>query len=135
MAVPLRPGPVLRQLGSFSLVGVLAAIGHYGTLVAAVELAHLEAVPAALAGYLVGGVVSYLLNRRWTFASDRPHEAAVPRFVLVAVAGFLLTGVAMAVLCDGLGLHYLVAQLLTTGLVMLWSFLANRSWTFRTQTS
>jgi len=113
-------------------VGVLAAIGHYGTLALAVELGRIDAVPAALAGFLVGGVISYLLNRRWTFASDRPHGAAVPRFALVALAGFFLTGLSMAVLTDGLGLHYLPAQLVTTGLVMLWTFLANRSWTFAT---
>lgn len=116
-------------------MGVLAAIGHYGTLALAVELGRIGPVPAALAGFLVGGVISYLLNRRWTFASDRPHGAAVPRFALVALAGFLLTGLSMALLTDGLGLHYLPAQLATTGLVMLWTFLANRSWTFATRGS
>lgn len=118
-------------MSRFSLVGVLAAVGHYGTLVLAVEAGGADSVPAALAGFLVGGTISYSLNRRWTFASDRPHEAAVPRFASVALAGFLLTGISMAVLSDGLGVHYLPAQLLTTGLVMLWTFFANRSWTFR----
>lgn len=130
-----RGGVLFRQFGRFSLVGVLAAVGHYGTLVLAVEFGGLGAVPAALAGYLVGGVVSYLLNRRWTFASNRPHEAAAPRFALVAAVGFALTGLSMAILGDGLGLHYLLAQLVTTGLVMLWTFFANRSWTFETRPS
>lgn len=118
-------------MSRFSLVGVAAAIGHYGTLVLAVGAGGADAVLAALAGFLVGGTISYSLNRRWTFASDRPHEAALPRFALVAFAGFVLTGTSMAVLTDWLGVHYLPAQLVTTGLVMLWTFFANRSWTFR----
>ena len=28
------------------------------------------------------------------------------------------------------GLHYLLAQFVTTGIVMLWSFWANKLWTF-----
>lgn len=116
-------------------MGVLAAVGHYGTLALAVELGRVGAVPAALAGFLVGGVISYLLNRRWTFASERSHGAAVPRFALVALVGFALTGLSMALLTDGLGFHYLPAQLVTTGLVVLWTFLANRFWTFASDAS
>lgn len=132
------PAPLLRlahQFVRYAGVGGVAAIGHYGTLVLAVELGGVDAVVAALAGYLVGGVISYRLNRRWTFASDRPHESAVPRFVLVTAVGFALTGLSMAILGDGLGLHYLPAQLLTTGLVALWTFSANRAWTFRPRPS
>lgn len=124
-----------RELASFGGVGLLAAVGHYGTLAAAVELFGVPAVLAALMGFVVGGVISYGLNRRWTFASHRPHEVAVPRFALVALAGFALTGLSMATLTRGLGLHYLPAQLVTTGIVMVWTFLANRSWTFGVQAS
>ena len=38
----------------------------------------------------------------------------------------------MHVLTDRLGIAYLAAQVVTTGIVMLWSFLAHKAWTFRT---
>ena len=47
-----------------------------------------QPVPATLCGYLVGGVIGYLLNRRHTFASDRPHAEAGWRFALVTFVGF-----------------------------------------------
>jgi putative flippase GtrA len=129
----LDPPRLHRQVSAFALVGVAAAVVHYGTLVGLVELAGAGPVPATLAGYLLGGIVSYGLNRRYAFASDRPHAEAGWRFAVVAAVGFGLTGLAMAGLTGQLGIPYLPAQVLTTLLVMLWSFAANRWWTFDPQ--
>ncbi len=132
--VALPPGPLqrlARQFVRYSGVGALATACHYLVLVGAVELGRVSPVVAAMVGFLVGGFVSYTLNRRWTFESDRAHEAAVPRFALVAFVGFLLTGVFMSAFTELLRLHYLPSQVLTTGLVMIWTFLGNRYWTFR----
>jgi len=130
---PSGPPRLHRQVSAFALVGVAAAVVHYGTLVGLVELAGAGPVPATLAGYLLGGIVSYGLNRRYAFASDRPHAEAGWRFAVVAAVGFGLTGLAMAGLTGRLGLPYLPAQVVTTLLVMLWSFAANRWWTFDPQ--
>ncbi len=119
-----------RQISMFAAVGVAAAIAHYGVLITLVELAHWSAVPATLAGYVAGGIVSYWLNRRHTYESDRPHEEAGWRFAVVAGVGFCLTWVCMYVLHDRLALHYLLAQVLTTGIVLVWSFGAHKFWTF-----
>ena len=112
-------------------VGVLAAIVHYAVLVAVVELGLAAPVPANLAAYVAGGVVSYGLTRRHVFRSDRAHSEAGWRFAAVAGAGFLLTGLFTHLFHDRLGAPYLLAALMTTAVVMLWSFAANRLWTFR----
>jgi putative flippase GtrA len=119
-----------RQFTAFALVGVAATALHYAVLVALVELAQWRAVPAALAGYVVGGIVSYILNRRHTFASERPHAQATWRFALVALIGFCLTWVFMRVFVERLGAPYPLAQVVTTGIVLFWSYIANRLWTF-----
>lgn len=119
------------QFLRYGLVGVAAAIGHYGTLVGLVESGATGAVAASLAGFVVGGVISYLLNRRFTFESDRSHAGAVPRFTAIAVAAFLLTGALMWAFTSWTSIHYLLAQLITTGIVLVWTFFANRFWTFR----
>jgi putative flippase GtrA len=120
-----------RQFAAFFGVGLVAAIVHYGLLISLVEGYRMDPVPAALAGYVAGGVVSYLLNRRHTYASDRPHVEATWRFAIVAVIGFGLTWAGMAILVRGLAMPYLAAQLVTTGIVLFWSFLAHKFWTFR----
>ncbi|HEY8381919.1 MAG TPA: GtrA family protein [Microvirga sp.] len=124
-----RP-PLLRQISAFFGVGLVAAVVHYGTLIALVEMGGVGPVPATLAGYVAGGVVSYGLNRRHTYASDRPHREAGWRFALVAGVGFALTGVLMHLFTERLGAPYLPAQVVTTGLVLVWSFVAHKLWTF-----
>jgi putative flippase GtrA len=83
-----------------------------------------------MAGYVAGGLVSYALNRRLTFAGDRPHRESAWRFALVAAGGFAWTGLVMALFVGRLGTPYLPAQAATTLMVLFWGFLANRLWSF-----
>jgi putative flippase GtrA len=121
-----------RQFGTFFLVGLVVAATHYGLLVALVEGYRMDPVRATLIGYVAGGIVSYLLNRRVTYASERPHREATWRFLVVWLVGMGITWLLMAALVRGLAAPYLLAQLATTGLVLFWSFGANKLWTFRT---
>ena len=65
------------------------------------------------------------------FRSQRAHREALPRFFAVAGVGLLLNGLLMRLLTHALGLHYLLAQVFTTALLLLWHFAANAAWTFR----
>ncbi|CAA9347556.1 MAG: hypothetical protein AVDCRST_MAG90-2257 [uncultured Microvirga sp.] len=125
---PLRLG---RQFAAFFGVGAVAAVVHYGALIGLVEAMRFDPVPATLVGYVAGGLVSYALNRRLTYASSRPHAEASWRFAAVAAVGFLLTWGVMHALTARLGAPYLPAQLVTTGIVLFWSFAAHKLWTFR----
>ena len=89
-------------------------------------------VPATLAGYVAGGVASYALNRSLTYRSDRPHAEAGWRFAVVAGIGFALTWGLMHMFIEilGLGRFYLAMQLVTTLIVMAWSFIAHKLFTF-----
>ncbi len=120
-----------RQFSAFFGVGIAAAIVHYGLLISLVEGYRMEPVRATLVGYVGGGIVSYLLNRSHTYASARPHREAGWRFALVALVGFGLTWAFMALLVRAFGIPYLPAQVVTTGIVLVWSFVAHKLWTFR----
>ena len=121
---------VFRQLASYASVGVVATLAHYAVLLTLVEGAGWRPVPATLHGYVVGGVVSYLLNRRHTFVSDRSHADAGWRFALVAFAGFCVTFAIMRLFVDIWDAPYLPAQVVTTVLVMFMTFAINKAWTF-----
>jgi len=118
------------QFAAFSLVGVAAAIGHYGLYVILVGGFDLTPVPASLAGFLVGAAISYLLNYRFTFRSSKAHGEATVKFLSVAAGGFILNGLLMALLTGPWAVHWLLAQLIATGVVLFWNFTGNRLWTF-----
>jgi putative flippase GtrA len=115
----------------YSLTGAAATALHYAVLLALVEWL---AVPAALAaglGALCGAALAYLGNRQFTFRhSGASHGQAVPRFLLVALAGAALNSLIVWVGTVALGWHYLVAQALATLVVLAIGYRLNRTWTF-----
>lgn len=122
---------LIRQLTSFVGVGVVCTLLHYVVLLILVQVFRASPVPSALCGFVCGGILSYSLNRKHTFGSERPHEQAAWRFALVAGVAFLLTYLFMRQMVEVWKVPYLPAQVVTTGLVMIWTFAANRLWTFR----
>lgn len=122
---------ILRQFIMFGGVGLIGTAAHFATLAALVEGIGVDAVVASGWGFAAGALVNYLLNRRLTFRSDAPHAVALPKFLAVAGAGFLLNTLLMLVGLSWLHFHYLLAQALATLLVLFWNFAGNRLWTFR----
>ena len=122
---------MFRQFVKFAGVGAIGTAAHYATLVLLVQTQWAGPVIASSAGAVVGAVVNYLLNYHYTFASNRRHREAFWRFFTIAAVGFLLNGLLMALLTQQLALFYLLAQVITTLLVLVWNFLGNRVWTFR----
>jgi len=122
---------LFQQFVRFAGVGFMSAIGHYGLLIALVQIAKMDAVLASAAGALLGACINYSLNYRFTFRSTKQHRESIIKFTLVAVVGLLLNTLFMWLGVDLLGAHYLLSQIVTTGLVMIWSFFANRFWTFQ----
>ena len=120
----------VSQLSRFGAVGAVGTGAHYALFLALIHTADADPVAASAAGATLGACVNYVLNYRYTFRSARRHREALPRFFAVAAAGLLLNTTLMAILIDGLGVHYLIAQIVTTLGVLLWNFLANRHWTF-----
>jgi putative flippase GtrA len=116
--------------GRFLVVGGISTSVHYLVLAAVVELLGRSAVFGSGVGFAVGAVVSYLLNRRHTFRSDAPHAQAVVRFVLVLAVGLALNLLLMQVFTVRWGWPYLLAQMLTTGLVLFWHFAGHALWSF-----
>ncbi|MGF1445347.1 MAG: GtrA family protein [Pikeienuella sp.] len=120
-----------RQFVRFVGVGAIATAAHYALLIGLVTAGVLSPVPASAAGAVLGALVSYGLNRRYTFRSSRAHAAALPRFLTVAALAFLANLCLMVLLHSLAGLPYLLAQMLTTGLVLGLTFTLNRAWSFR----
>jgi putative flippase GtrA len=83
-------------------------------------------------GAVVGAIVAYAGNRRFTFPeSMQSHQVALPRFLLLAALGSLMNGVVIWLGSDIGGLHYFLSQILATGLTLFVTFKLNRLWTFR----
>lgn len=110
--------------------GGIATASHYAVTVAAVELFGAPPLAASAGGFAVGAVVKYLLNYFVAFRSGENHGAALGKFAMALGVLFALNALFFAVLQQGLGLHYLVAQVLTTALLIPPGYLMSRFWVF-----
>jgi putative flippase GtrA len=115
-----------RQFSIFFSIGLIATLIDYSTMIGLHELIGLPAVAASLCGYLLGGLISYTLNRKHTFQTDRSHAEAGLRFFAVMVCCFILTGVLMHVLV----VPYIFARIGTTGTIFFINFTTHKLWTF-----
>jgi putative flippase GtrA len=118
------------QLLRYGFVGAVGTALQYAILVLLVQFGHAPAVAASTTGAVAGALVNYALNHRYTFASDRSHDHAAPRFAVVALGGIAVNAIVMAALLGVGGFHYLAAQVVATGVVFFLGFLVNRAWTF-----
>lgn len=120
----------LRQIGWFGTIGAAATALHYLVLVGLVELLGVGPTGASSVGYVAGGTVNYILNKRFTFRSPASDRRAVPRFVAVALVGAAANAAVVWVLTAVGGVQYVLAQVVATGAVFVWNFFANKHWTF-----
>lgn len=119
-----------RQFLLFSCIGAVGTAGHYGVLILLVQLADMGPVIATTAGFTVGALINYILNYRITFNSNKKHSEALLKFLTVAGIGGVMNAGIMSLGVNFLELHYLVIQLLATGIVLVFNFTANKYWTF-----
>lgn len=120
----------INRFMRFAAVGAVGTAAHYSLLLALVEGLGAAPLSGSIAGFLLGAVVNYAIGRRFVFASERAHVVAFPRFMAVAGAGLCWNAALMFLLVDTLTIHYLFAQMITTGLLLFWHYAGNALWTF-----
>ncbi len=124
------PDLIAKFIG-FAGTGAIATGIQYLILIALRELAGISPVIASATGYAIAAVANYLMKYHWVFGSDERHRVAGPKYALVSLSGLTLNTLLMHLGTAVLGLYYLLAQVITTGLVLIWNFTLNGLWTFR----
>ena len=121
---------IIKQFVNFTGVGAIGTVAHYSVLVFLVELVNINVVTATTIGFIVGAITNYLLNYYYTFKSKKPHLEASVKFFSVATLGAIINSSIMWLLVSRYLLPYMLAQVISTGVVLVWSFITNRLWTF-----
>lgn len=121
----------MKQFTSYFTGGVLAVALHLSVLLLLVERFGVAPVLATSVGFALGVCVNYYYQYYITFKSARSHKQALPIFVLLAVIMLQLNFVIFWLLWEKLGVHYVMAQIVSTGVVFLANFTINKRYTFR----
>ena len=110
--------------------GGTGAFIHFSILTALVALFGVDPVVSTTIGFIIGSMVNYTLQYHWTFSADGPHHVMLTRYAMVTTATMILNGQLFWLLTSKLGMHYLLAQLIVTGIIVVVNFLINKHYTF-----
>jgi putative flippase GtrA len=119
----------LSQVVRYGLVGAVGTLAQYAILIGVVSAHIATPVVASTAGAVIGAIINYILNAKYTF-NHTGHAQALPKFALIAIAGALVNGVLMKILIYSAGINYIIAQILATLLVLALTYTMNSMWTF-----
>jgi len=120
-----------RRFVVYAGVGAIGTVAQYAILIAMVHSGLASPAVSSMAGATVGAIVNYSLNRQITFRSNSDPLSTAPKFAIIAVLGVVTNGMCMKFFATILGVNYLVAQLITTALVLGLTYLLNSKWTFK----
>lgn len=123
--------PMWMQFLRFAMVGASGTAVQYLVLWFGVERCAVGAAAASGAGYGLGALVNYTLNYSFTFGSRQSHSSAAARYFTLLGLGWCLNTSLMWLLVHESGWYYWAAQVLATGLGLLWNFAGSRWWAFR----
>lgn len=118
------------RFGKFASAGVVGTSAHYAALMGLVQWGIMAAAYAAMLGAGLGALVNYWITRTYVYRSRRPHGEALPRFLLMALVGLCLNGLLVGLMVS-VGVHYLVAQVVTTLTILCLNYGVSTIWVFQ----
>jgi putative flippase GtrA len=119
------------KLFKFGVVGASGVVVDFGVTWLLKERIGLNKYVANSTGFACAVLSNYMLNRIWTFESHDPNVAIqFGKFAVIALIGLLLNNGMIYLLTERQGMKFYPSKLLATGVVMLWNFWANYTFTF-----
>ena len=124
---------LITQFLRYSVVGGLAFIVDYGTLVMLTEVFGLHHLLSAAISFVLGLVCNYLLSTAWVFGESK-LENKYAEFISFAVIGIIGLGFNELIIYLGTDichLHYMLSKIISTVIVFFWNFTARRFLLFK----
>jgi len=121
-----------RSFSWFTFVGAVAGLVHYFVAIGTEAGFGLAPAVANTYGFLCAFPVSYLGHRNFSFATrDTHHRQALPRFLLVALSGFISNQILLLLALNLLHLPFWLALGFVMVIVAAITYSSSHFWAFR----
>jgi putative flippase GtrA len=124
--------PVFIQFLHFCIVGVLGVSLDFFITWVLKEKMHWRKYLANSTAFIMGTSMNYALNRHWTFHSTDPNLVEqYLTFMLIGAIGLGINNLIVLFLHSKKEQNFYLAKFFAIGVVVLWNFFANYSYTFQ----
>lgn len=119
---------LLLQIFKFIMVGGLAFVIDYLTLIICKEVFNLNVLVSAAIAFTVSVVFNYILSIKWVFDVDKSksEKKNFIIFIVFSIIGLLLTELIMWIGTDILKVNYLLVKIIATAIVMVFNFITRK---------
>jgi len=119
---------ILLQIFKFAIVGGIAFIIDYVTLIICKEVFHLNTLISAAIAFTVSVIFNYILSIKWVFDVSNKHsnKRNFIIFIIFSLMGLGLTELIMWIGEDLLHISYLIVKIVATIIVMIFNFITRK---------
>ena len=122
---------LILKIFKFGVVGASGVVVDFGITWLLKEQLRLNKYVANTTGFVCAVLSNYFLNRVWTFESHDPSVAMqFSKFALAALIGLAINNGIIYLCTERYKVKFYAAKLLATGIVTIWNFWANYTFTF-----
>lgn len=127
----INPPQLMRSVSWFTVVGAAAAVAHYVIAVTLEGLLQMNPAWANVMGFFFAFPVSYIGHHKFSFANHlKTHQHALPKFMLVAVFGFLANQTMVLLCLRFTALPFWLVLAVVMLLVAICTYLLSKHWAF-----
>ena len=119
---------LLLQMLKFLVVGGLAFVIDYVTLIICKEVFKMNVLVSAAIAFTVSVIFNYILSVKWVFDVDKnkSEKKNFITFIIFSVIGLGLTELIMWFGVDILKISYLIVKIIATAIVMVFNFVTRK---------
>ena len=114
----------------YAVVGILGTFTHFSLLYIFVEKLYQDPVLSSIAAFPVVVWLSYVLNKNWTFESDKAHMIALPKYLIVCLVSLMNNFLLMHLLVNVFEVWYMAAQACSIAIIPVINFILKKYWAF-----
>lgn len=119
--------PRLMELMRFALTGGVCFIAEFICLTMMVEWLQVPVLWATAIAFLISVALNYAMCVKWVFPGAKDGGAGVKAtFLLTSGVGFGLNELFMWLMTGPMAIHYMIAKVISTLLVMIWNYITKR---------
>lgn len=119
---------LILQILKFGVVGGIAFVIDYSIMVLLTEAFEINYLISSAIAFACSVIFNYILSIKWVFLANHDHKKSTELivFIVLSVIGLGINELIMYVAVDLLSIHYMLAKIGATVIVMIYNFITRK---------
>ncbi|MBE6157942.1 MAG: GtrA family protein [Firmicutes bacterium] len=124
----IKNSKLFAQILKFLVVGGIAFVIDYLTLIFCKEVLNFNVLLAAAIAFTISVIFNYILSIKWVFDvdSNKDERKNFIIFIVFSIIGLVLTEIIMWFGTDIMNISYLIVKIVATAIVMVFNFITRK---------